>query len=74
MPEELQAKAGAVQLRRLETFTDCVYAIAVVLVIGWLPMPEEEDIIILNIPTLQNLSFEKICNICLCFLMMCISD
>ncbi|TDJ34788.1 MAG: DUF1211 domain-containing protein [Gammaproteobacteria bacterium] len=41
MSEALQAKVGAVRLRRLETFTDCVYAIAVVLVIGWLPMPEE---------------------------------
>lgn len=40
MPEALQAKVGTVQLRRLETFTDCVYAVAVVLIITWLPEPE----------------------------------
>jgi len=29
------------QLRRLETLTDCVYALALVQVMSWLPLPEE---------------------------------
>ena len=33
------------QLRRLETLTDCVYALALVLVIQWLPLPEESSVL-----------------------------
>ena len=29
------------QLRRLETLTDCAYAVALVLIIQWLPLPHE---------------------------------
>lgn len=32
---------GHSQLRRLGTFTDCVYALALVQVMRWLPLPEE---------------------------------
>jgi len=31
------------QLRRLKTLTDVVYGAALVVVIGWLPLPEETE-------------------------------
>lgn len=33
------------QLRRLETLTDCVYALALVSVMRWLPLPEESAVV-----------------------------
>ncbi len=41
MPEKLFLDAEERELRRLMTFTDCVYALGVVLIIQWLPMPSE---------------------------------
>ena len=35
---------GRTQLRRLGTLTDCVYALALVLIIQWLPMPSESSV------------------------------
>lgn len=35
---------GQTQLRRLETLTDCVYALALVAVVQWLPIPIESSV------------------------------
>ena len=39
--DELKREVGHTQLRRLETLTDCAYAVALVLIIQWLPLPSE---------------------------------
>jgi len=41
MSETVDAKASRSELGRLKTLTDCVYAVALVVVIGWLPLPSE---------------------------------
>jgi len=41
MTEELQIGTARGQLARLATLTDVVYAVALVLIISWLPLPEE---------------------------------
>jgi len=41
MTEELQIGTARGQLARLATLTDVVYGVALVLVISWLPLPEE---------------------------------
>jgi hypothetical protein len=41
MPESPQAGTARSQLERLATLTDVVYGVALVLVISWLPLPEE---------------------------------
>ena len=38
---ELKFHVTREQLKRLGTLTDCVYAVALILVIQWLPLPEE---------------------------------
>ena len=39
--EATRLEIARAQIRRLERFTDCVYAVALILVIQWLPLPEE---------------------------------
>jgi uncharacterized membrane protein len=41
MPEEVYRSTAKSQLERLATLTDVVYAVALVLIISWLPLPEE---------------------------------
>ena len=41
MSESVDAKASRSELGRLKTLTDCVYAVALVVIIGWLPLPSE---------------------------------
>jgi uncharacterized membrane protein len=41
MPESPQIGTARSQLERLATLTDVVYAVALVLIISWLPLPEE---------------------------------
>lgn len=33
------------QLRRLETLTDCAYAVSLVLIVQWLPLPSESSVV-----------------------------
>lgn len=42
--ESTRAQIEESQVRRLATLTDCVYAVALVLVIGWLPYPSESSL------------------------------
>ncbi len=44
LSEQLKLEVTRTQLRRLETLTDCVYAVALVLVIQWLPLPHESSL------------------------------
>jgi len=44
LSEQLKLEVSRTQLRRLETLTDCVYAVALVLVIQWLPLPHESSL------------------------------
>lgn len=39
--DELKREVEHTQLRRLETLTDCAYAVSLVLIIQWLPLPSE---------------------------------
>jgi hypothetical protein len=41
MSDSIDKKASRSELGRLKTLTDCVYAVALVVIIGWLPMPSE---------------------------------
>jgi uncharacterized membrane protein len=41
MPEQAYRATAKSQLERLATLTDVVYAVALVLIISWLPLPEE---------------------------------
>ena len=41
MTEEFQIGTARGQLARLATLTDVVYAVALVLIISWLPLPGE---------------------------------
>jgi uncharacterized membrane protein len=41
MPESPQTGTARSQLERLATLTDVVYAVALVLIVSWLPLPEE---------------------------------
>jgi uncharacterized membrane protein len=41
MPESPQTRTARSQLERLATLTDVVYAVALVLIVSWLPLPEE---------------------------------
>ena len=41
MPEQAYQATAQSQLQRLATLTDVVYAVALVLIISWLPLPEE---------------------------------
>jgi uncharacterized membrane protein len=41
MSETVDRKASRSELGRLKTLTDCVYAVGLVLVITWLPLPSE---------------------------------
>jgi uncharacterized membrane protein len=41
MPESAQIGTARSQLERLATLTDVVYAVALVLIVSWLPLPEE---------------------------------
>ena len=41
MSEQVYAATAKSQLERLATLTDVVYAVALVLIISWLPLPEE---------------------------------
>ena len=41
MSEQVCAATAKSQLERLATLTDVVYAVALVLIISWLPLPEE---------------------------------
>jgi hypothetical protein len=43
MPESPQIGTARSQLERLATLTDVVYGVALVLVISWLPLPEESQ-------------------------------
>jgi uncharacterized membrane protein len=43
MAEKPILGAEALELRRLMTFTDCVYAFCLVLIIQWLPLPSESS-------------------------------
>jgi uncharacterized membrane protein len=43
LSEELKREVGHTQLRRLETLTDCAYAVSLILIIQWLPMPSESS-------------------------------
>ncbi len=45
MSEHSHESIGRSQLRRLETLTDCVYALALVTVMRWLPLPEESVVV-----------------------------
>ncbi len=42
--EDYAREVGRTQLRRLETLTDCVYAVALILIVQWLPMPSESSV------------------------------
>ncbi len=41
MPDQVYQATAKSQLERLATLTDVVYAVALVLIISWLPLPEE---------------------------------
>ena len=41
MSQSVDSETARSQLRRLATLTDVVYAAALVLIVGWLPLPEE---------------------------------
>ena len=41
MPEKVYQATAQSQLQRLATLTDVVYAVALVLIVSWLPLPEE---------------------------------
>lgn len=41
LSEQSQLEVAHSQLRRLETLTDCAYAVSLVLIIQWLPLPSE---------------------------------
>lgn len=41
LSEKSQLEVAHSQLRRLETLTDCAYAVSLVLIIQWLPLPSE---------------------------------
>jgi uncharacterized membrane protein len=43
MPESPQSGTARSQLERLATLTDVVYGVALVLIISWLPLPEESQ-------------------------------
>jgi uncharacterized membrane protein len=43
MSESVHTRTARSQLERLATLTDVVYAVALVLIIQWLPMPEESQ-------------------------------
>ena len=43
MPEQVYQATAQNQLQRLGTLTDVVYAVALVLIISWLPLPEESQ-------------------------------
>ncbi|MGB5295980.1 MAG: TMEM175 family protein [Thermoanaerobaculia bacterium] len=45
LSESLKLKVAQSQLRRLETLTDCAYAVSLVLVIQWLPLPSESSVV-----------------------------
>jgi uncharacterized membrane protein len=42
--DQTRAEIERAQVRRLSTFTDCVYAVCMVLVIQWLPLPSESSV------------------------------
>lgn len=44
LSETSKLEVAQTQLRRLETLTDCVYALALILIIQWLPLPEESAV------------------------------
>jgi len=41
LSEKLKLEVAQSQLRRLETLTDCAYAVSLVLIIQWMPLPSE---------------------------------
>jgi uncharacterized membrane protein len=43
MSEKTKLEVAKEQLRRLGTLTDCVYAVALILVVQWLPLPAESS-------------------------------
>jgi uncharacterized membrane protein len=43
MPQSVHSATARAQLRRLATLTDVVYAVALVLIIQWLPLPAESQ-------------------------------
>ena len=45
LSEELKLEVGHTQLKRLETLTDCVYALALILIVQWLPLPSESSMV-----------------------------
>ena len=44
LSEEHKLEVHHTQLRRLETLTDCAYAVSLILIIQWLPMPSESSV------------------------------
>ena len=52
--DELKREVGHTQLRRLETLTDCAYAVALVLIIQWLPLYDK-----VRINSFINLTHQK---------------
>ena len=44
LSEELKIEVGHTQLKRLETLTDCVYALSLILIVQWLPLPSESTV------------------------------
>jgi uncharacterized membrane protein len=45
LSETLKLEVARTQLRRLETLTDCVYAVSLILIIQWLPLPGESSVV-----------------------------
>ncbi|MGB5295468.1 MAG: TMEM175 family protein [Thermoanaerobaculia bacterium] len=45
LSEKLKLEVGHTQLRRLETLTDCVYALSLILIVQWLPLPSESSMV-----------------------------
>jgi len=44
LSERLKLEVGHSQLKRLETLTDCVYALSLILIVQWLPLPSESSV------------------------------
>jgi uncharacterized membrane protein len=44
LSEKMKLEVGHTQLKRLETLTDCVYALSLVLIVQWLPLPSESSV------------------------------
>lgn len=45
LSKESRLAVAHAQLRRLETLTDCAYAVSLVLIIQWLPLPSESSVV-----------------------------